>query len=117
MTQKELHNQRLVREAQAAVMRMHTRRHFIKESAMGLGALAIGSLLGGCMGKSGSNATGGIEFDPARPLLPKAPPSAGRVKSVIYLHMAGAPSQLELFDFKPELMKMDGRVLEEALAP
>jgi len=70
MTQKELHNQRLVREAQAAVLRMHTRRHFIKESAMGLGALAIGSLLGGCMGKSGNNVTSGVEFDPARPLLP-----------------------------------------------
>ncbi|KIC95135.1 DUF1501 domain-containing protein [Flavihumibacter solisilvae] len=109
MTQKELHNQRLVREAQAAVLRMHTRRHFIKESAMGLGALAIGSLLGGCMGKSGNNVTSGVEFDPARPLLPKAPPFAGRAKSVIYLHMAGAPSQLELFDYKPELMKMDGQ--------
>ena len=36
MTQKELHDQRLVKEAQDAVMRMHTRRHFLKESAMGL---------------------------------------------------------------------------------
>ena len=35
MTQKELHNQRLVKEAQKAVMQQHTRRHFIKESAMG----------------------------------------------------------------------------------
>ncbi len=46
MTQKELHNQRFLREAEHAVMRMHTRRHFIKESAMGLGALALGSLFG-----------------------------------------------------------------------
>ena len=48
MTQKELHDQRLVKEAQATAIRMHTRRHFLKESAMGLGALAIGSLLGNC---------------------------------------------------------------------
>ena len=48
MTQKELHNQRLFREAERAVMRMHTRRHFLKESAMGLGALALGSFLGSC---------------------------------------------------------------------
>lgn len=43
MTEKDFHNQRLLREAEQAVIRMHTRRHFIKESAMGLGALALGS--------------------------------------------------------------------------
>jgi hypothetical protein len=105
MTQKELHNQRLVREAQEAVMQMHTRRHFLKESAMGLGALALGSLFG-CSNKSSHNP---ISFDPAHPLMPKLPPFAAKAKSVIYLHMAGAPSQLELFDYKPELMKMDGQ--------
>jgi hypothetical protein len=47
-------------------------------------------------------------FDPARPLLPKPPHFPGKAKSVIFLHMAGAPSQLELFDYKPELLKMDG---------
>ena len=45
MTQAELHNQRLVKEAQDAVLQLHTRRHFLKESAMGLGALAFGSYL------------------------------------------------------------------------
>lgn len=82
-----------------------SRRHFIKESAMGLGALALGSLLGCHRPSTG----GGIVFDPAHPLAPKLPPFAGKAKSVIYLHMAGAPSQLELFDYKPELMKMDGQ--------
>ena len=48
------------------------------------------------------------QFDPAHPLLPKAPHFPGRAKSVIYLHMAGAPSQLELFDYKPELLKLNG---------
>ncbi len=106
MTHKELHNQRLVKEAEASVMRMHTRRHFLKESAMGLGALAVGSFMGGCAIKTSHNS---IAFDPAHPLLPKLPPFAGKAKSVIYLHMAGAPSQLELFDFKPELAKMNGQ--------
>ena len=106
MTQKELHNQRLIKEAEATVMRMHTRRHFLKESAMGLGALAIGSFMGGCTSKASHNS---IAFDPAHPLMPKLPSFAGKAKSVIYLHMAGAPSQLELFDFKPELAKMNGQ--------
>jgi len=87
---------------------MNTRRHFIKESAMGLGALALGSFLGSC-GRSESSVGSNISFDPAHPLLPKMPPFPGKAKAVIYLHMAGAPSQLEMFDYKPELMKMDGQ--------
>jgi len=112
MTQRESLNQRLLQEAEQAVMRMHTRRHFLKESAMGLGALALGSFLGSC----GSGTPGnGIVFDPAHPLMPKLPPFPGKATSVIYLHMAGAPSQLELFDYKPELMKMDGQDCPKSL--
>ena len=105
MTRDELNNQRLLKEAEHAILRMHTRRHFLKESAMGLGALALGSLFGSC----GQSAGTPIAFDPVHPLLPKAPPFFGKAKSVIYLHMAGAPSQLELFDYKPELEKMNGQ--------
>src|SRR6478736_3530429 len=111
MTQKELHNQRLLREAQRSVVQMHTRRHFIKESAMGLGGLALATLFG-CSQKQ---STTQIAFDPAHPLAPKLPPFPGKAKSVIYLHMAGAPSQLELFDYKPELMKMDGQLCPQSL--
>src|SRR6185436_3131129 len=106
MTQKELHIQRLIKEMQSRSLEVETRRHFLKESAMGLGALAIGTLFGGCGRNSPSVPS--IVFDPARPLLPKPPHFLGKAKSVIFLHMAGAPSQLELFDYKPELMKMDG---------
>ena len=113
MTQKELHNQRLLREAERAVMRMQTRRHFIKESAMGLGALAMGSMLGSCTNSPAQSSS--VTFDPAHPLMPKLPPFAAKAKSVIYLHMAGAPSQLELFDYKPELMKMDGQDCPQSL--
>ncbi len=106
MTQKELYNQRLLWEAEHTVLRMRTRRHFIKESAMGLGGLALAALFGCGKNKTGTTQ---IAFDPAHPLAPKLPPFPGKAKSVIYLHMAGAPSQLELFDYKPELMKMDGQ--------
>src|SRR3982750_3424240 len=107
MTQKELHLQRLVNEANKKALNFYSRRHFIKESAMGLGALALGSMLAGCGSKSPTY--NNIVFDPAHPLEPKLPMFPGKAKSVIYLHMAGAPSQLELFDYKPELMKLNGQ--------
>ena len=112
MIRKELHNDRLAKEAQTHTLTSCTRRHFLKESAMGLGALALGSL----MGCSNATPTDPLSiFDPANPLAPKMPPFFGKAKSVIYLHMAGAPSQLEMFDFKPELMKMDGQLCPPSL--
>jgi hypothetical protein len=113
MTQKELHNQRLVQEAKQMQLSFYTRRHFLRESAMGLGALALGSLLGGCGSKNSGQANS--LFDAANPLAPKMPQFPGKAKSVIYLHMAGAPSQLELFDYKPDLMKLDGQDCPQSL--
>lgn len=106
MTQKELHNQRLVKEAEQRILHHVTRRHFLKESAMGFGALALCSLFGVC---GNDPVHKGVEFDAAHPLLPRAPHFPGKARAVIYLHMAGAPSQLELFSYKPELMKLDGQ--------
>jgi hypothetical protein len=112
MTQKELHNQQLINEANEAHIRQHTRRHFLKECAMGFGGLALGSLLQAC---SSSTSDYNVAFDPAHPLAPKLPMFPARAKNVIYLHMAGAPSQLELFDYKPELMKLDGQLCPPSL--
>jgi hypothetical protein len=53
--------------------------------------------------------------DSTNPLLPKKPHHEAKAKSVIYLHMAGSPSQLELFDWKPELVKYDGQDCPEHL--
>src|SRR5450432_4154831 len=114
MTQKELHLQRLVNEANKKALHFYSRRHFIKESAMGFGALALGSMLGSC-GLRSSPTNNNIVFDPAHPLEPKLPMFPGKAKSVIYLHMAGAPSQLELFDYKPDLMKLDGQDCPKSL--
>ena len=114
MTQKELNNPRLIKEANERIMRHLTRRHFLKESAMGMGALALGSFLGSC-GTGSAAPDSGIVFDPAHPLAPKLPMFPGKAKSVIYLHMAGAPSQLELFDYKPDLMKLNGQDCPQSL--
>jgi hypothetical protein len=96
---------KILQEALFRQVEKETRRNFLKGSFMGLGGLALGSMLG-C--SSDSKTTQNI-FDPQNPLAPKPPHFAPRAKSVIYLHMAGAPSQLELFDYKPELAKLDGQ--------
>jgi hypothetical protein len=84
------------------VQRYYTRRWFFRECGVGLASIALGSILGPRLA--------GAEAAPADPLAPKAPHFPGKVKRVIYLFMAGAPSHLELFDNKPELSKWDGKL-------
>ena len=48
------------------------------------------------------------------PLAPRAPHFAPKAKSVIWLHMAGAPSTIDLFDYKPELAKLDGKEVPQS---
>ncbi|MCU0780539.1 MAG: DUF1501 domain-containing protein [Akkermansiaceae bacterium] len=81
-----------------------TRRHFLSSCGLGLGALWLGATSGRVWG-----APAGPVKDPSRPLAPAAPHFAPTAKRVIYLHMAGAPSQHELFDYKPDLEKLDGK--------
>jgi hypothetical protein len=114
MISKEINNQKIFEEARQAVLHHYTRRHFLKESAMGMGALALGTLLNSCGSKS-SKQVADILIDPVNPLASRPPMFPGKAKSVIYLHMAGAPSQLELFDYKPELMKLDGQDCPQSL--
>jgi hypothetical protein len=114
MSKGKLNTQGLVNEANERTLHFLTRRHFLKESAMGFGALALGSLIGGCK-FGGANGYEQVIFDPAHPLMPKLPMFPGKAKSVIYLHMAGAPSQLELFDYKPDLLKLDGQLCPQSL--
>ena len=81
------------------------RRWFFQECGVGLGAIALQSLLGG----NGSNsAVAAPAF--ADPMAPKQPHFAPKAKRVIYLFMAGAPSHLEMFDNKPKLAEMDGKL-------
>ncbi len=78
-----------------------TRRHFLGKAAHGLGAFALSSLL--------KNPLAADVAAPANPLAPRAPHFAGRAKRVIYLHLTGSPPHLDLFDYKPELVKRDGQ--------
>ena len=82
MTQRELYNQRLLKEAEEAVARMHSRRHFLKECAFGFGSLALGSLLQSCGLSSSSEVGSNILFDPAHPLAPKLPMFPGKAKAL-----------------------------------
>jgi hypothetical protein len=63
--------------------------------------MALGNMMGACQPKVDANLL-------QNPLLPKLPHFAAKAKAVIYLHMAGSPSQLELFDYKPDLQKLHG---------
>jgi hypothetical protein len=75
------------------------RRWFLKQCGVGLGAMALGSLMQDRVVAATA---------PENPMAPKKPHFQGKAKNVIYLFMAGAPSHLELFDYKPQLAKFDG---------
>ena len=83
-------------EAQARWLR---RRWFLKECSVGLGSLAALELLAG---ESSAQ-------EPAGPLAARAPHFPAKIKRVVYMFQAGAPSQLELYDPKPELAKRNGQ--------
>src|SRR5215831_12484225 len=93
----------LQQELRNEYARLVTRRWFFRQCGIGLGSVALGSLLG----EEGFGASKRIST--ADPLAPKAPHYKGKAKRVIYIFMAGAPSQLELFDYKPTLKKYDGK--------
>ncbi len=84
-----------------------TRRHFFRQCGVGLGSMALGSLLG-------RDAAGAAPAAVANPLAPRAPHHAPKATSVIYLFMAGGPSQLELFDYKPRLQELNGQPIPQS---
>lgn len=77
-----------------------TRRTFLRDAQVGLGAIALASLLGNDCTASPNR---------TNPLAPKKPHFSPKAKRVIYLHLSGAPPHLDLFDYKPELVKHDGQ--------
>lgn len=84
-------------------LQAQTRRTFLGKGMAGLGSL----WLAGQLAQEAS--AGKIQIDPANPGRPRSGHWDAKVKRVIYLHMAGSPSQLELFDYKPELERLDGK--------
>src|SRR5690242_11729799 len=86
---------------------LQTRRHFFAECGIGLGSMALGSLLGG-------RNTRAAEAPAANPLAARPGHFEPKATSVIYLFMAGGPSQLELFEPKPKLQKYHNRPIPES---
>lgn len=93
------------RELQLQNLSALTRRHFLGKCALGLGSVGLASLL--------KNDLFAAPVD--GPMAPKRPHFTPRAKRVIYLHMAGAPSQLDLFDYKPKLVELNGEPCPESL--
>ena len=87
--------------------RVNSRRWFLKECGLGLGKIALGSLLANAFTSNSRAATAAV----TDLLKPRAPHFPGKAKHVIHLFMSGAPSQLDLFDYKPELVKLAGKPL------
>ncbi len=89
-----------------------TRRDFLTTTASGLGLLAFASML---------KADGLLAAEPGRdeaegtPLAPRMPHFAPKAKACIFIYMAGAPSQLDLFDPKPKLNELSGQKLPDSM--
>lgn len=84
-------------------LRDRTRRHFFSQCFVGLGNIALGGLL------ANGKLTAGNVPRVENPLAPKAPHFTPKVKRVIYLFMAGAPSQFETWLYRPKLGELDGQ--------
>jgi uncharacterized protein DUF1501 len=82
------------------LLRAATRRHFFKQSGFGIGAAALTRLM---------------DASEVNPMTARPPMFPAKAKSVIYLFMAGAPSQVDLLDPKPLLQKYDGQNVPEEL--
>ncbi|MCB4358840.1 DUF1501 domain-containing protein [Quatrionicoccus australiensis] len=80
------------------------RRDFLIKSGLGLGGAAASGFIPGIGFINAASAA-----DLANPLAPKSPHFPAKVKSVIWLHQNGAPSTLDLYDYKPELIKLAGK--------
>lgn len=87
-----------------------SRRFLFQNAGLGLGSVALGSLLADDLKSSGQDPA---SRDAARTASGLHIPA--RAKNVIFLHMVGAPSQLDLFDFKPELQRLDGQLVPDHL--
>ncbi len=92
-----------------------SRRDFLTRSGGGFGAVALSSLL------AGERTFGANEFgrptviDPINPLAVRQPHFAPKAKNVIFLFMYGGPSQVDTFDYKPLLTKLNGKPVPDSI--
>src|ERR1700682_486754 len=97
-----------------ALLQAHTRRHFLRTLGSGLGTLFVGTAMANydrAANDAGRRDAASLDFtrDAASPLAALPPQFAAKVRRVIYSDSAGAQSQLELFEHKPELKRLDGQ--------
>src|SRR5882724_1065966 len=86
-----------------SAVELQTRRFFLKTSMACVGGVAFNALLSRAFGSDDTNHQ-----------LPPTKDHPAKAKRVIYIHLAGAPSHLDTFDYKPELAKLDGKPCPES---
>jgi hypothetical protein len=91
-------------DPQLELLQTITRRQFLGQSSLALGGMAMASFLGM---DAATAAESGPSLD--NPMSPKKPHFAPKAKRVIYIHLTGSPPNLDMFDYKPELVKRDGQ--------
>lgn len=100
-------------EVELALLQSKTRRHFLRNLGGGLGTIFLGTMASKFVPSARAAGAENYALDFSRdakvPLAPLPPQFPAKARRVIYLHMAGAPSQLELFEYKPELKRLDGQ--------
>src|SRR5215210_5383652 len=96
---------------------LFTRRQFFGRSALGIGTAALASLLGkdAFAALGGAGAPRGTAAKRGIPGLPDLPHFAPKAKRVIYLFQNGAPSHVDLFDYKPKLREWHGKQIPDAV--
>ena len=90
--------------------RLNSRRWFLRECGLGLGKIALGALLTDAWAQPMAAAAAASDG-----MRVRAPHFPARAKHVIHLFMAGAPSQLDLFDYKPGLARLEGQPLPKSV--
>ncbi|MBL8819529.1 MAG: DUF1501 domain-containing protein [Planctomyces sp.] len=86
-----------------------TRRYFLESAPLGIGAMALAQMGAGNTAGTASADESASARTNSRPMQERPAPKPGRIRNVIFMFMAGGPSQLELFDPKPELNKYHGQ--------
>src|SRR5437762_9033759 len=89
----------------ASLLLSLTRRHLFGQCAVGVGSIALASLLSDKQLRAAAPSSS----DLLNPLAPKLPHYPAKAKNIIYLFMAGGPSQLELLDYKPKLIELNAQ--------
>src|SRR5271157_4182889 len=92
-----------------------TRRYFFKQAGFGIGATALTALLNRSLFAGEGGAMARLFADTVNPTVPRAPMFAPKAKNIIFLFMAGAPSQVDLLDYKPKLQELDGQTIPDSV--